>query len=81
MNSEKLLKRSAFRYHVYADLLAVAVVALELYNAGDLRVKGVVLADADVRARVDLGAPLPYEYAAAGNELALIALYAKPLCI
>src|SRR5258706_11447787 len=61
----------------HALLLRAVLVVLDL--AGHEREEGVVLADADVRARMKLGAALAHEDRARVDELAAVDLDAEPL--
>ena len=63
------------------DLESLLVLVLELHDAIDERVDGVVGADADVASRVPLGAALANDDVARGNELAAVLLDAAVLRI
>jgi hypothetical protein len=62
-----------------ADEATARAVILELDHALDLREQRVVLAEADVQARAELAAALADENRAAGDEVAVELLAAKPL--
>src|SRR5688500_15212940 len=64
-----------------ADAAAVLAVVLQAAGAGDLGVQGVVLAEADIQARVEAAALLAHENRAAGDDVAVVALDAQPLRI
>src|SRR5690606_25323874 len=66
---------------VHADPLAPLAHGLELDVAVHQRVQRVVLAHADVLARVHLGAPLAHDDVARRHQLAAVALYAQPLAL
>ena len=65
----------------YVDELAHAAAITELNSAGDLGKQRVVLAQAAVDAGLDLGAALPHDDGAAGDQLASENLDAEPLRI
>ena len=50
-------------------------------DAGDFGEQGIVLADADVHARLDLGAALAHDDRPAGHKLPAESLHAQPLRI
>ena len=68
-----------FRQRLDADELAHAAAVAELDDTVDLREQGVILAPADILARLDLGAALANDDGAAGNDLTTEQLDAKPL--
>ena len=64
---------------VNRNLLAVTTHALEANNAGNLCKKSIVLADADIRARMDVSAALANQNVACRYNLTISTLYAKSL--
>src|SRR5215471_12588293 len=72
-------KRFCLGRHHADGLLAVWALEIELDPAVHLRVKRVVLADADVVAGMNLGSALADDDAAGGDELPAVALHAEAL--
>ncbi len=66
-------------YRVNADLLLVSALALETDNAVYQREEGIILALANVLARMDVGAALANENVAGEGELAVGTLGSKAL--
>jgi hypothetical protein len=60
---------------------AHAAAVTELDGAGDLGEERIILANADVRARLQTSAALTDDDGTAGNKLAAENLYAKPLSV
>ena len=78
LNLQKLFS-SCFRYGIDADLLAGLVLTLELDDAVNLCVQGIIITDANVQAGMDLGAALANQNVASQYELTIAALGAKTL--
>src|SRR5450756_567812 len=70
--------RGSGRHHAYR-FLAHWAFDPEQYFARNLGVQGVVLAHADVLARMHLGAALAHDDAAGGDQLVAVALHAQAL--
>ena len=65
----------------HADSSAVLTVILEPHLAVNFRKERVVLAHPDIESRLEAAALLPHEDRSAGDDVAVVALDAEPLCV
>lgn len=70
---------SSFRLGIDADLLALLVLALELDDAVNLCVEGIIITDANIVAGMDFRSALANENVSRQYELAVAALGAQAL--
>ena len=79
INLSPQLFGSSFGLGIDADLLALLVVTLELHDTVHLCIQSIVIADADILARMELSATLTNENVTRQDELTICALHAKAL--
>ena len=78
---DRFLLKLRGSFSIHADEFALRALVLEFYKALDQCEERVVLAAANIIARLPLRSTLPSEYISAEHMLATELLQAKPLCI